>query len=68
MYIIADNTMSINKINGIIPIKCSLKYDTIIVYSTNIKNNKYISNGNIIKNMSNSIWSLRCENEDEIKV
>ena len=55
MYIIIVNTVSINKINGIIPIKCSLKYHIIIIYNTNINSNKYISNGNVNINMSNSI-------------
>ena len=67
-YIINANTMIINKINWIMSIALYLKYAGIIIYNTNININMYISNGIMNWNISNSIWMMKDENDDKIKV
>ena len=68
IYIINANIMIINKINWIMSIALYLKYAGIIIYNTNISINMYISNGIMNWIISNSIWMMKDENNDKIKV
>ena len=68
MYIINANIMIINKINWKMSIVLDLKCNGIIIYNTNISINVYISNGIMNLIISNSIWMMKDENNDKIKV